>query len=127
MDRVPDLVRRTLIFLGLIALILLVTDFNNRMAELARVTAQHSNESRQLTGLVQTEVDLGELIEYATSDEAAEGWARGPADMLQPGDYAFIPSTSEAFTPEVQTAATPAPEPLTNWQIWMAWLLNREP
>ncbi|MBW8010825.1 MAG: hypothetical protein FVQ83_06225 [Chloroflexi bacterium] len=127
MDSLVVLLKRVFIFAGLIVLILLVTDFNNRMTELTRLTAQHANDEQQLAALTETVIGLESDIDYATSVPAVEDWAREEGDMVRPGDYSIVPLTPEAFTPEAPSLVTPTPMPLTNWQIWMAWLFNREP
>jgi len=50
--------RPAILVLGFAVLVLLVMDFNNRMAELRRLTAEKERVSARVTSLVETQVSL---------------------------------------------------------------------
>ena len=110
--------------LGIVVLVLLIMDFNSRMAELRRLTADKKIIGGQATHLVQTNVYLETQIAYATSERAVEKWAREPQRMQKPGDNPIIPIAPANSTPV--PIATPAvtPKIIDNWDLWMSLLFD---
>jgi hypothetical protein len=127
MDRMILIAKRVFVVVGLILLVLLVMDFNSRMAELSRLTSQRERMGVQLTDLVETQVYVDTQIAYATSDAAVEAWAREEARWVQQGDYPIIPIAPDGVTPEPVMAVTPTPQPLSNWEVWLQWLSGSTP
>ncbi len=116
--------RYAIIAVGLLALVLLIRDFNNRMADLRRLTREHEKVSAQATDAAATRSALQTLEVYAQSDQAVEEWAYGEGGMARPGDQVVYPleasgeSTPQAVTTEV------APQEISNWQLWMALFVD---
>jgi cell division protein FtsB len=110
--------------LGIIVLVLLIMDFNSRMAELRRLTSEKQFVGAQATQLVQTNVYLETQIAYATSERAVEEWARENQHMAKPGDNQVVPLAPANSTP------VPTPEPVItpivvhNWDLWMDLFLD---
>ena len=113
-----------LLVIGLIVLTLLVMDFNNRMAELRRLSDKREDVAVEATNLVQTQVQLKTQIAYATSDAAVEEWAYEEGHMVREGENLVIPLEYPGFTPEVTILPTATPEPKSNWQIWISLFLE---
>ena len=116
-----------MVVIGLFVLILLVMDFNNRMAELTRLSAQKEREALEITTLIETQVFLETQMAYATSDAAVEAWAREEGRWVLPGDHLIVPLPPEGYTPEPMYIATPTPQQLTNWEAWKEWFLYEAP
>ena len=66
--------KRILVMIGLMVMVLLVTDFNSRMAELTRLQAQETQEIQRRQNLFATQNVLETQIGYANSDAAVESW-----------------------------------------------------
>jgi cell division protein FtsB len=119
--------RQILMLLGLLVLVFLIMDFNNRMTELHRLSEQEEQVAVQATQIVQTKVYLETQIAYATSDKAVEEWARVQGHMIQPGDRPIVPLASEGG----QVVATPTPVVgpvyVSNWQVWLALFFDDVP
>ena len=113
-----------LLVIGLIVLTLLVMDFNNRMAELRRLSDKKEDVAVEATNLIQTQVQLETQIAYATSEGAVEGWAYEEGHMVREGENLVIPLEYPGFTPEVTILLTATPVPKTNWQIWVSLFLE---
>jgi cell division protein FtsB len=113
-----------LLVIGLIVLTLLVMDFNNRMAELRRLSDKREDVAVEATNLVQTQVQLKTQITYATSEAAVEEWAYEEGHMVREGENLVIPLEYPGFTPEVTILPTATPEPKSNWQIWVSLFLE---
>ncbi len=113
-----------LVVIGLIVLTLLVMDFNNRMAELRRLSDKKEDVAVEATGLMQTQVHLQTQLAYATSEAAVVEWAYEEGHMVREGENLVIPLEYPGFTPEVTVIPTPTPEPESNLQIWFSLFLE---
>ena len=113
-----------LLVIGLIVLTLLVMDFNNRMAELRRLSDKREEVAVEATNLIQTQVQLETQIAYATSEGAVEQWAYEEGHMVREGENLVIPLEYPGFTPKVTILPTATPVPKTNWQIWVSLFLE---
>ena len=113
-----------LVVIGLVVLTLLVMDFNNRMAELRRLSDKREDVAVEATGLMQTQVHLETQIAYATSEAAVVEWAYEEGHMVREGENLVIPLEYPGFTPKVTVIPTATPEPETNLQIWFSLFLE---
>jgi hypothetical protein len=113
-----------LLVIGLIVLTLLVMDFNNRMAELRRLSDKREDVAIEATGLMETQVHLETQIAYATSEAAVIKWAYEEGHMVREGENLVIPLEYPGFTPEVTVIPTAIPEPESNLQIWFSLFLE---
>jgi cell division protein FtsB len=113
-----------LLIIGLIVLTLLVMDFNNRMAELRRLSDKHEEVAADATQLVATQVQLETQIAYATSEAAVEEWAYEEGHMVREGENLVIPLEYPGYTPQVTVIPTSTPVPKSNWEIWVSLFLE---
>ena len=116
--------RYALIILGAAVLLLMVIDFNGRMAELRRLTAEKERVGAQATRLMETNVYLETQITYATSESAVIQWAREGQHELQPGDQPFIPVAPANSTPVPTPSPVVTPKIVNNWDLWKALFIN---
>ena len=105
--------------LGIVILVLLIMDFNSRMAELRRLTSEKEVVGAQATQLVQTNVYLETQIAYATSERAVEEWAREKQRMQKPGDNPVVPLAPANSTPAPTSTPAVTPKVVENWDLWM--------
>ena len=112
-------VRYALILIGLVILATLIMDFNGRMAELRRLTAEEAVVSERLTGATATMQALQVQITQAGSDAAVREWAYN-SHMVMPGDQPAIPLQPENAAPEPTPTQTPLPTEISNWQAWLS-------
>ena len=119
--------RSVLIVVGFVILVLLVIDFNNRMAELRRLTAEKADVSARVTALVDTQVSLETQVAYATSDAAVYYWAYNFEHMGRQGDVLVVPiqPTGSVAQPTPTPAVTP--EIIQNWQVWLSLFVDQPP
>ncbi|UCE00587.1 MAG: hypothetical protein JSV42_07695 [Chloroflexota bacterium] len=113
-----------LLVIGLVVLTLLVMDFNNRMAELRRLSDRRDDVAFEATNLMNTQVFLETQIAYATSEAAVDKWAYEEGHMVREGENLVIPLEYPGFTPEVTVLPTATPEPESNFQIWLSLFLE---
>ena len=113
-----------LLVIGVIVLAFLVMDFNNRMAELSRLSDKKEEVAAEATQLVNTQVQLETQIAFATSQGAVEEWAYEEGHVVREGENLVIPLEYPGFTPEVTLIPTATPEPKSNLQIWYSLFLE---
>ena len=116
-----------LIVLGFAVLVLLVMDFNSRMAELRRLTAEKEDVSARVTSLVATQVSLETQVAYATSDAAVYYWAYNFQHMGKEGDVLVVPIQPEGNQPQPTPTPAVTPEVIQNWQVWLSLFVDQPP
>ena len=76
MHRFPINLRRVAVFIGILFLILVIMDFNDRLDNLNRLQKQDGVLQAQATQGMQTHTALEAQATYAASDQAVQEWAR---------------------------------------------------
>jgi hypothetical protein len=110
--------KRILIVVGLIILIVLMMDFNNRMNELTRLNSQRDALYTEEAQLASTQNYLNTQIAYATSDLAVQDYARNSGKMVQPGDKPLVPIAPAGSTVQPTVMPTLVAQQIENWQKW---------
>jgi hypothetical protein len=118
--------KRILVVGGLLFMILLVTDFNSRMAELTRLRAQKVEELQLRDELFATQYALQTQIAYASSDEAVDEWAREQERAALPGDFPVVPLADPNYQPPQPEVLEIQAQEHTHWENWMLWLIGPE-
>jgi hypothetical protein len=116
--------RYVIIIGGFVVLVSLVIDFNNRMAELRRLTTEKERVSARVTELVETQYALETQVAYATSEAAVYKWAYESRRMVRPGDKLVVPIQPPGSTPAPTPTAVVTPEVITNWQVWLSLFID---
>ena len=113
-----------LLVIGLLVLVLLVMDFNSRMAELRKLSDKKDEVAAQLTNLVQTQMQLETQIAFATSDLAVMRWAYQEGHMAREGDFPVVPLQEPGSEPEATPVPSATPQIQDNWQVWLALFVD---
>ncbi|MEN6572450.1 MAG: hypothetical protein ABFD24_11455 [Anaerolineaceae bacterium] len=119
-----DYKKIVLIAVGVV-LFFLVMDLNSRLNELNRLSVQKDRSSTQVAVLQATLDHLETQMYYSTSVSAVEQWAYEEGHMALPGDHVVIPVAPPGATSPPVFEATPTPQVVTNWDIWMMLLFNK--
>jgi len=114
-----------LIVLGFAVLVLLVMDFNNRMAELRRLTAEKIDVSARVTSLVETQQSLETQVAYATSEAAVYYWAYNFQHLGKEGDVLVVPIQPEGSLPQPTPTPAITPQVIQNWQVWLSLFVDQ--
>jgi hypothetical protein len=117
--------QRIAIFFGIAILLFLIMDFNTRLEGLSRLQNQLATVQAQGTNVVATQYALQTGVAYATSDAAAQEYARNQAHLAQPGDNVIVPLPVPGSTPPPPATPTPTLANLTNWDVWMQYLFGK--
>ena len=125
MDALRKNSRYVIVVLGLAVLVLLIRDFNSRMADLRRLTVEKEHISAQVTSLLGTKSALETQIAYSKSEDAAREWAYEQGKEALPGDIVVVPLPAEGGAEAPTPVPTPAPEVVENWELWLAMFVDR--
>jgi hypothetical protein len=118
--------RNILIIIGLFLAVVLLVDFNRRMEELDRLTAQLNAVRAEATTVMQTQTALAGQVAYATSDVAVEEWAYGNK-MVRPDEHPVVVVPGANGTPTPEPSFVPQAERLPNWRIWWELFFGGRP
>jgi hypothetical protein len=107
-----------LMAVGLVVLIVMVVDFNRRLGELDRLTAQQGTVRAQGTAVMQTQNALMTQLTYANSTQAVEDWAYQDGHWIRPDEkpIGILPAGNVTPTSILAPVATDQAQP--NWRIW---------
>jgi cell division protein FtsB len=127
MEAWRKVVRQLWIGLGILAAVMLLIGFNQRMADLRRLEAEEVRVAAQATELMSTVVYLETQIAAATSDEAVEQWAHEEGRMVRPGEVLVVPLPAGEVTPQPRTTPTEIPTEIPRWKVWYALFFSDLP
>ena len=116
--------KSAIILIGFGVLVLLVMDFNNRMAELRRLSAEREDVSARVTSLVETQASLETQVVYATSEAAVYFWAYNFERWGMEGDVLVVPKPQEGSIPIPTPSPAVTPEIIHNWQVWLSLFVD---
>ena len=111
--------------IGFAVLVLLVMDFNNRMAELRRLSAEKDDVSARVTSLVQTQQALETQVAYATSEAAVFYWAYNYERLGKEGDILVVPIQAAGGVPQPTPTPVVTAEVIQNWQVWLSLFVDQ--
>ncbi len=117
--------RLAVLIIGFALIVLLVMDFNTRMAELRRLTAEHNQVSVQVTALFSTQSSYQTAVANASSDMQVLEWAYTHQHVIHEGDTLFVPVEVSGSLPTPVPTPTPTPEVIHNWQVWLSLFVDQ--
>jgi hypothetical protein len=107
-----------LVVMGLGLMAFLVMDFNSRMAELNRLTAERVLVRDQLGARMQTQASLETQIAHATSEAAVVQWAYQDGHLVRQGDVPVVPMVDQDVRPTSTPRAVITVEVKSNLERW---------
>ena len=110
--------RYVLITIGLIVLIVMIVDFNSRMANLDRLTSQLDTVRVEGTAVMQTQAALVTKVSYASSTQAVEDWAYQDGHWVRDDEKPIGLVPSGNVTPTPPPLPTQTSQEVPNWRIW---------
>jgi len=106
-----------------VILIMLIIDFNSRVANLRKLAVQHERVSAELASLEQQHASLETQIAYANSEDAVVDWAYEEGNLVRPGDHPIVPFPPSDATPVPTPTRSIQPITVEKWQVWL-WLFT---
>jgi hypothetical protein len=123
--KIPFNLKKIGLVCAAIILFFLVMDLNNRLNELTRLSQQQEKAATVISDLQSTLNSLDTQVAYASSAGAVEDWAYEEGHMTRPGENLVIPLVPVGTTPIAEVEATSTPEPIENWQVWLALISGK--
>lgn len=123
--KIPINLKKVGLAVTAVVLFFLVMDLNNRLNELARLSQQQEKAATVISDLQSTLNSLDTQVAYANSAGAVEDWAYEEGHMTRPGENLVIPLVPVGTTPIAEVEATSTPEPVENWQVWLALISGK--
>ncbi len=120
MQQFPINLKRVAVFGGIIILMLMMMDLNKRLDNLNQLSDELQDIRGEATRAVQTQLGLQTKVAYATSNEAVEDFARSEGHYIKDGDQAVVPLDVPGAEAIIESAPTPMPTPMQNWEVWWA-------
>ncbi len=117
--------RLVLLLTGFGLLVLLVMDFNTRVAEMRVLTGEHERVSAKVTDLFGTQTSYETAVAKATAEEAVLLWAYTHGHRIREGDTLIIPVENPGSLPTPTPTPTPTPEVVENWQVWLSLFFDQ--
>jgi hypothetical protein len=118
--------RNILVVLGIFLAVVLLVDFNRRLEEMNRLTAQLKAVSAEATEVIQTQTALAGQVAYATSIGALEEWAYENM-MVRPGEHPVVIVPDNAATPTFQPPPASQDNAMPNWRLWKELFFGARP
>jgi hypothetical protein len=116
-----------LIVIGLGVLTMVIMDFNNRMADLRRLSKKSQEVAGEATHLHETEMALETQIAFATSQVGVEQWAHQEGHLVREGEVIVVPVGQTGSAPESTPVPTQVAIPRSNWETWLSLFIDSPP
>ncbi len=116
----------TIIIMGI--LVLLVLGFNNRVAELRRLSEEAARLEDESRAIQLTKIVLATQVVEAASAPLVEEWAYQDARMLRDaeGDHLIIPLVDPNATPVSLEPIEVQIQTVENWEVWLALFFDED-
>jgi cell division protein FtsB len=110
--------RSFIVVAGIVLLIIMVLNFNQRMTEMMQATTERDKLATQAASLKATESVLEAELNFVNSNQSVERWAREDGHMVKSGDHAIIMLPDTNATPEPAPIVIPQQKELSNPEVW---------
>jgi hypothetical protein len=108
---------QTLTLVGFLVGLLIVLDFNQRLAGAQRQVDAANVLRTEVAQLGREQAALQTQIAYATTDAAVIAWAHEHGKAVQAGEVLVVPVVPTGPAPTPVPIATVVPVP-ANWRLW---------
>jgi len=117
-NRLGSTFKKVAYALGILILVFIVVNFQQRISEMNHLEGQLKLIQTQGTAVMITQESLLTQVAYATSDEAVKKWAYSEGRWYLPNETPIILLPSGSVTP-VPDATTQEQAPqVPNWLVW---------
>ena len=125
-SRPPLTLLQVLTLVGLVAGLLIVLDFNQRLAVAQRLVDARNQAATEVAILEQEESRLQTQVAYATTDVAVIQWAHESGKLVLPGEVLVVPVVPTPSPTPPPLPATPPPPPPA-WTLWRNLFFDAQP
>ena len=125
-NRPPLTLLQVLTLVGLVAGLLIVLDFNQRLAVAQRLVDARNQAATEVALLEQAQFVLQTQVAYATTDAAVIQWAHESGKLVLPGEVLVVPVVPTPTATPPPLPATPPPPPPA-WTLWWNLFFDTQP
>ncbi len=125
-NRPPLTLLQVLTLVGFVAGLLIVLDFNQRLAVAQRLVDARNQAATEVALLEQEQFMLQTQVAYATTDAAVIQWAHESGKLVQPGEVLVVPVVPTPTATPPPLPATPPPPPPA-WTLWWNLFFDTQP
>ena len=115
--RPPLTVLQVLAIVGVVVWLLILLDFNRRLAGEQQLVNAANQARTEVASLDQVHSALLTQVAYATTDAAVVAWAHESGKMAQPGEVLVVPLVPTPQPTPLPPLAPLPPAPPT-WMLW---------
>ena len=124
--RPPLSLMQTLALVGFLVGLLIVLDFNQRLAGAQRQVDAADVLRTEVAQLEHEQAALQTQIAYATTDAAVIAWAHEQGKAVQVGEVLVVPVVPTDQATPVPSIPTSPPVP-ANWRLWLNLFFDEAP
>jgi len=119
--------RLIVVIIFFIGVVIWMTVFSSRIADLRRLSAEYDKAERTIAALTATTSHLATQVIEADSEAAVERWAYEDRNWIREGDQrlAVIPVEGTPAVSVVQSTPTPTPENM--FRVWWELFFDSGP
>ncbi len=124
--RPPLTLMQLVALVGILAAVLVVLDFNQRLVTAQRLHDARNQAAADVAVLETEQASLQTQVAYATTDASVIEWAHEQGKSVQPGEVLVVPILpTPPPTPALDVATTATALP--NWQLWWNLFFDSAP
>jgi hypothetical protein len=126
LGRPPITLTQVVLLVGVLLAMLVVLDFNQRLAAAQRLRDAANTAQVEVQILETEQAILVTQVAYATTDAAVIEWAHEQGKSVQPGEVLVVPilpTPPPTIVPHIVTA----PALLPNWMLWWSLFFDATP
>jgi hypothetical protein len=116
--------QRLALVVGVIALLFILGDLNQRMEQARRMERDARALASQVAGLESDAVVLQTQIAGVTSEAVIESWAHREGKLVRDGERLIVPIPPPGAPTPAAPTPTPYPDPPSAWLVWRALLFG---
>lgn len=118
MNRFGNSLKKFAYAVGILLLVLIIVNFQQRISEMNHLESQLKLIQAQGTAVMKTQESLLTQVAYATSDEAVKQWAYSEGRWYLENETPIIILPAGNASPTQKTVEQTPPTAVENWRVW---------
>jgi len=124
---VEDRGRLIVVIVFIVGVVIWMTVFSSRIADLRRLSTEYDQAERTIAALTATTSHLATQVAEAGSDAAVERWAYEERNWIRDGDQRLAIIPIEGTPAAASFQPTPTPTPGNMFQVWWELFFDSGP
>jgi hypothetical protein len=126
MNRTLNTIKKVVYIIGILILIVVIVNFQQRISEMNHLEGQLKLIQAQGTNVMQTQEDLMTQVAYANSDASVKAWAYSEGRWYLPNETPImvLPLGNPTAIPETDLISPTSS--VENWEVWWKLFFGKE-